>query len=191
MGTSRDARKDWAFIGLKPCEASFGLQKIITFLSFKKSQRSPKGIKGGTVQSAAKGLAVKHALGGDSGPSVRGSRGQGVSRARPTRPCTSPATTFCVTLGRSPSFPEPWFTHLYTRELHLCFLRVPHLIRAKGPREPIPCSPLTSLILPHSQSTVHMPGEPTAEHPTGKIHREALGGGGGASPSMSLERKGK
>lgn len=127
MGTSRDARKGRAFIGLKPCEASFGLQKIITFLSFKKSQRSPKGIKGGTVQSAAKRLAVKHAVGGDSGLSIRASRGQEVSRAGLTRPCTSPATTFCVTLGRSPSFPEPWFTHLYTRELHLMLSKGPPL----------------------------------------------------------------
>lgn len=47
------------------------------------------------------------------------------NRARPTRPHTNPASTFCVTLGRYPCFPEPQFTHLYTRELDLMLPKGP------------------------------------------------------------------
>lgn len=90
------------------------------------------------MQSAAEGLAVRRVVGSDfsaehhrldrAESTGRGAGGGGAgSRARPTRPQSSPATTSCVTLGRSPSFPEPQFTHPYTRELGLSFLRVPWL----------------------------------------------------------------
>lgn len=76
MGTRRGVRKGWDFVDPKPLEAGCGLQKIIMFLSSKKCTGSPKGIKGGMVHSAAKGLAVMHAARGDLGPGITGSRGQ-------------------------------------------------------------------------------------------------------------------
>lgn len=75
MGMSRDVRKGHAFVELKLFEAGCGLQKIIIFLSFQTAQGPPKDNKGGTVRSVAKGLAVRHEVGVDLGPSVRGSIG--------------------------------------------------------------------------------------------------------------------
>lgn len=65
MGKSRGIRTCRGFIDPKLFEASCGLQKIVTFLSLQEAPGSPKGIRGGIVQSAAEGLAVRHVVGGD------------------------------------------------------------------------------------------------------------------------------
>lgn len=133
MEMSRGVRKGRAIIDSKLCEAGCGLQKTIIFLSLKKAQGLSRGIKGGTVRSAGKGLTVRQAFGGDFGPSVGGStgpRGQAtVGGAEPARP------------GHTPSLPPPsvwpWAGSPASLSLSLviciqgscalCFLSVPQL----------------------------------------------------------------
>ena len=71
------------------------------FLSFKKAQGSPKGIKGGTVQNAAKGLAGRRAVGEHVGLSIRSLTGPGGQAVKGEQ--SQPCFHFGVTVSCSPA----------------------------------------------------------------------------------------